>query len=110
MKEFLESLEIGDGKIKLSKDEITSILTENGKIVKKETDKVRTDLTNEINNYKTTITNLETKINDAGLTYLKLLNERLATTQCSLDFLSILKYYEGERNGDDYKYQQPIYL
>ena len=64
MKEFLESLEIGDGKIKLSKDEITSILTENGKIVKKETDKVRTDLTNEINNYKTTITNLETKIND----------------------------------------------
>lgn len=64
MKEFLESLEIGDGKIKLSKDEITSILTENGKIVKKETDKVRTDLANEINNYKTTITNLETKIND----------------------------------------------
>ena len=64
MKEFLESLEIGDGKIRLSKDEITSILTENGKIVKKETDKVRTDLTNEINNYKTTITNLETKIND----------------------------------------------
>lgn len=64
MKEFLESLEIGDGKIKLSKDEIISILTENGKIVKKETDKVRTDLSNEINNYKTTIANLETKIND----------------------------------------------
>lgn len=62
MKEFLESLEIGDGKVKLSKEEIKSILAEHGKTVTTETGKVRTDLTNEINTYKTTITNLENQI------------------------------------------------
>ena len=62
MKEFLESLEIGEGKVKLSKDEIKSILAENGKVVTNETNKVRTELTNEINTYKTTITNLENQV------------------------------------------------
>lgn len=62
MKEFLESLEIGEGKIKLSKEEIKAILTENGKVVTNETNKVRTELTNEINTYKTTITNLENQV------------------------------------------------
>ncbi len=62
MKDFLESLEIGEGKVKLSKEEIKSILTEHGKTVTNETEKVKTDLTNEINTYKTTITNLETQI------------------------------------------------
>lgn len=62
MKDFLESLEIGEGKVKLSKEEIKSILTEHGKTVTTETEKVKTDLTNEINTYKTTITNLETQI------------------------------------------------
>ena len=64
MKEFLESLEIGEGKVKLSKEEIKSILTEHGKTVTTETEKVKTDLTNEINTYKTTITNLENQIKD----------------------------------------------
>lgn len=62
MKDFLESLEIGENKVKLSKEEIKSILTEHGKTVTTETEKVKTDLTNEINTYKTTITNLENQI------------------------------------------------
>ena len=64
MKDFLESLEIGEGKVKLSKEEIKSILTENGKIVTNETEKVRKELNDEINTYKTTINNLENKIKD----------------------------------------------
>lgn len=64
MKDFLESLEIGEGKVKLSKEEIKSILTEHGKTVTTETEKVKTDLTNEINTYKTTISNLENQIKD----------------------------------------------
>ena len=62
MKDFLESLEIGEGKVKLSKEEIKSILTESGKVVTNETNKVRTELTNEINTYKNTITNLENQV------------------------------------------------
>lgn len=64
MKDFLESLEIGEGKVKLSKEEIKSILTEHGKTVTTETEKVKTDHQNEINTYKTTISNLENQIKD----------------------------------------------
>ncbi len=64
MKEFLESLEIGEGKVKLSKDEIKSILTESGKIVTNETQKVKDSFNDEINTYKTTITKLENQIKD----------------------------------------------
>lgn len=52
MKEFLESLEIGESKVKLSTEEIKSILTEHGKNVKTEAEKVRTTLNNEIDTYK----------------------------------------------------------
>lgn len=62
MKNFLESLEIGEGKVKLSNEEIKSILTEHGKTVTNETDKVRTELNEEINSYKTTVTKLEEQI------------------------------------------------
>lgn len=64
MKEFLESLEIGEGKVKLSAAEIKSILTEHGKTVNNEAEKAKKDLTNEINTYKETITNLENQIKD----------------------------------------------
>ncbi len=64
MKEFLEGLEIGENKAKLSKEEIDSILTKHGKTVTVETEKVKTGLENEINTYKTTITNLENQIKD----------------------------------------------
>lgn len=55
MKEFLESLEIGEGKVKLSAEEIKNIITEHGKSIKVETDKVKTNLSNEINTLKTQI-------------------------------------------------------
>lgn len=64
MKDFLESLEIGEGKVKLSAAEVKSILTEHGKTVTSETEKVKKDLTNEINTYKGTITNLENQIKE----------------------------------------------
>lgn len=62
MKDFLESLEIGDGKVKLSKEEVKSILAEHGKTVTNETEKVKTDLNKEIETYKTTISNLESQL------------------------------------------------
>ena len=62
MNEFLKSLEIGEGKVKLSNEEIKSILTEHGKITTTETERVKKDLTNEINTYKATITNLESQV------------------------------------------------
>lgn len=64
MKDFLESLEIGEGKVKLSAAEVKSILTEHGKTVTSETEKVKKDLTNEINTYKDTINNLENQIKE----------------------------------------------
>ncbi len=64
MKDFLESLEIGEGKVKLSKEEIKSILAEHGKTVTTETEKTKKEFDNEINTYKTTIDNLEKQIKD----------------------------------------------
>ena len=52
MKDYLESLEIGEGKLKLSGEEIKSILTEHGKAVTTETDKVRRSLNETISNYQ----------------------------------------------------------
>lgn len=62
MREYLEKLEIGEGKVKLSAEEIKAILTEHGKTVKNETEKVETAKNKDIETYKTTITNLEEKI------------------------------------------------
>lgn len=62
MKEFLENLEIGEGKIKLSKEEVKSILAEHGKTITTESEKVKTDLNKEIETYKTTIANLEKQL------------------------------------------------
>lgn len=62
MKEFLENLEIGEEKVKLSKEEIKSILAEHGKTVTTESEKVKTDLNKEIETYKTTIANLEKQL------------------------------------------------
>lgn len=62
MKDFLENLEIGEGKVKLSKEEVKSILTEHGKVVTNETEKVKTNLNSEIQTYKNTISNLESQL------------------------------------------------
>lgn len=62
MNDFLTKLEIGEGKVKLSSEEIKAILTEHGKVITTETERVKTKLNNEIETYKTTITNLEKKL------------------------------------------------
>lgn len=52
MKDYLESLEIGEGKVKLSSEEIKAILAEHGKTVTTETDKVKLSLNETISNYQ----------------------------------------------------------
>ena len=62
MKEFLEKLEIGEGKVKLSEEEIKAIIVENGKIVTTETKKVEDDYKKQIETYKMEIDNLNNQI------------------------------------------------
>lgn len=52
MKDYLESLEIGEEKVKLSSEEIKAILAEHGKTVTTETDKVKQSLNETISNYQ----------------------------------------------------------
>lgn len=65
MNGFLESLEIGENKIKLSKEEIKSILAEHGKYIKNETDKIEEKYKSQIENNKNTIEDLKTQIENA---------------------------------------------
>jgi hypothetical protein len=65
MNDFLEALEIGENKVKLSKEEIKSILAEHGKTVKTETEKVKTKYEEDITSYKTTIDDLKKQIENA---------------------------------------------
>jgi hypothetical protein len=58
LKDYLESLEIGEEKTKLSKETIKEILAESGKVVKTETDKLKED-------YQNTIDDLQSKIENA---------------------------------------------
>ena len=69
MKDYLEKLEIGEGKVKLSAEEIKGILAENGKIVANETQKLEdkyNDLNEQIKNAPDSkeIDNLKQKIAD----------------------------------------------
>ena len=68
MNEFLEKLEIGEGKIKLSKEEIKSILAEHGKSIKTETEKIENKYKADVENYKTTIDDLKQQIANAPKT------------------------------------------
>lgn len=65
MNDFLEKLEIGEGKIKLSKEEIKAILAEHGKSVKTETEKVESKLKKDIETYKSTIEDLKEQMSKA---------------------------------------------
>lgn len=65
MKDYLETLEIGETKTKLSKEEIKLILTEHGKGVGTETKKVQEEKEKEIATYKTTIDDLKQQIEKA---------------------------------------------
>lgn len=64
MKEFLEGLEIGEGKVKLSKEEIKLILAENGKAINNEVKKVTDSKDAEIKTYKTTIEDLNKQLDE----------------------------------------------
>ena len=68
MNEFLEKLEIGEGKVKLSKEEIKSILAEHGKSIKIETEKVENKYKTDIDTYKTTIDELKQQIENSPKT------------------------------------------
>lgn len=65
MKDFLENLEIGENKVKLSQEEIKSILAEHGKSVKTETEKVENNMKKENEDLKATIDDLKEQINKA---------------------------------------------
>ena len=65
MKDFLENLEIGENKVKLSQEEIKSILAEHGKSVKTETEKVENNMRKENDDLKATIDDLKEKVNKA---------------------------------------------
>ncbi len=62
MKEFLESLEIGEEKVHLSKDEVKAIIAKHGTIVENEKEKIIESKDNEINTKKTTIEELKNQI------------------------------------------------
>lgn len=68
LKDYLESLEIGEEKLKLSKEEIKSIIAESGKIVNNEVEKTEKQYKEELENYKNTINDLNDKIKKAPST------------------------------------------
>lgn len=65
MKDFLETLEIGEEKIKLSSEDIKSILKKHGEYIKTETDKVESKYATEIKDKESTINDLKEKIETA---------------------------------------------
>ena len=79
MNEFLENLEIGENKIKLSKEEIKAILKEHGKSISVETEKIKNDMQKDIDEYKTTIDDLKEQIKNAPKSdEIENLNKRIA--------------------------------
>ena len=68
LKSYLESLEIGDAKIKLSDEQIKGALKESGTVVDTEVTKVKETMQKEIDNYKSTIDGLKEQINKAPKT------------------------------------------
>ena len=65
MKDFLENLEIGEGKVKLSKEEIKEILAKNGEYIKIETDKVEEKYKQQLEDNKATIDDLKLQLDNA---------------------------------------------
>lgn len=65
MKDYLEGLEIKEGQTKLTEEQVKGILAKNGEMIKTENKKVADSKDAEIENYKTTISNLEKKIEES---------------------------------------------
>ena len=68
MKDFLEELEIGEEKVKLSKEEIKSILSKHGEYIKIETEKVDNKYKEQLEDDKTTISELKAQIENSPKT------------------------------------------
>lgn len=68
MKDFLEELEIGEGKVKLSKEEIKSILAKHGDYIKIETEKVDNKYKDQLEDNKNTISELKAQIENSPKT------------------------------------------
>ena len=68
MKDFLETLEIGEAKAKLSSEDIKNILKKHGEYIKNETDKVESKYKDLLEEDKSTINDLKTKIDKAPKT------------------------------------------
>ena len=68
MKDFLEKLEIGEDKVKLSKEEIKEILAKNGEYIKIETDKVEEKFKQQLEDNKATIDDLKSQLENAPKT------------------------------------------
>lgn len=114
MKDFLETLELGENKYKLSKDEIKSILAEHGKSVKTESEKVESSLKQEIESYKTTIDDLKGQIDKMPKTdeveslktkladYEKKEQERVAEEQEKILTNNILEVFGDRKFTSDY--------
>lgn len=65
MKDYLESLEIKEGQKTLTEEQVKGILAKNGEMIKNENKKIADSKDAEIENYKTTISNLEKKIEES---------------------------------------------
>ena len=65
MKDFLEALEIGEEKVKLSKEEVKSILAKHGDYIKIETEKVDNKYREQLEDNKTTIDDLKKQIEES---------------------------------------------
>lgn len=65
MKDFLEELEIGENKVKLSKEEIKNILAKHGEYIKIETEKVDNKYKSQLEENKTTIDELKKEIENS---------------------------------------------
>ena len=65
MKDFLEQLEIGEEKVKLSKEDIKSVLAKHGEYIKIETEKIDNKYKSQLDDNKTTIAELKEQIENA---------------------------------------------
>lgn len=68
MKDFLEELEIGEGRVKLSKEEIKSILAKHGDYIKIETEKVDNKYKDQLEDNRNTISELKAQIENSPKT------------------------------------------
>lgn len=65
LREFLEGLEIGENKVKLSKEDVKNIIAESGKVVENEKIKIEDQYKKDIDTYKTTIDDLKSQVEKA---------------------------------------------